>query len=131
MKRGATYIFTLFYLLVSTGLTLDVHYCGGKMVDVEVFGTPDHCCSKVQPSCQKEEENKCCSNESVLVQLDQWQVISSTPSLDLAYLTVPRHFHNFDLLENIGDNELQIFNDLPPPIDQPRWLLYRSLLFYG
>jgi hypothetical protein len=131
MKRGAVILFALFYLLVTTGLTLDVHYCGGKMVDVEVLGAPDHCCSKVKKSCHKEEKNKCCKDETVVVQLDQWQIISTLASLDFIPVLVANVAKDLQSRDIPVASQHQIFNDLPPPKAGPLWLLYHSLVYYG
>ena len=131
MKKGVLILFASFYLLVSTGLTLDVHYCGGQLVDVEVLGTPDHCCSEVKKSCHKKDENKCCNDETVLVQLDQWQIISNISTLDVGPAHVPKINRDYEQIEVFKESQHDVFKDLPPPKVQPLWLLYRSLTFYG
>ena len=131
MKRVAVSFFALFYLLVTTGLTLDVHYCGGKMVDIEVLGNADHCCSKVKTSCPREEKNNCCKDETVVVQLDQWQIVSNLASLDVIPVVVGNEIRNTQTRDIPVATLHQIFNDLPPPKTQPLWLLYNARIYYG
>jgi hypothetical protein len=131
MKRIAVIFFALFYLLVTTGLTLDVHYCGGKVVDIEVLGNADHCCSKVKTSCHKQEKNKCCKDETVVVQLDQWQIVSSLSSLEVIPVVVANFLPSTQIRDLPTASLHQSFYDLPPPKQQPLWLLYHSLTYYG
>lgn len=118
-----------FYLVISTGFTVNAHFCAGKMVDVEVFSKPEHCCSKNQ-SCHQEDP-KCCDDESILVQLDQWQLPSTLPVYQVDVImdgTVP-----VKILENsCHDQQEVIFSiNLPPPKPNDLWLLYHRLTYYG
>ena len=131
MKKGITIVFALFYLLVCTGLTLDVHYCQGKVVDIEMLGEPDHCCSKIKKSCEKEDNSNCCNDETLLVQLDHWQIASSSSPLDFGPVRHQVIFKDYQIVTEDVSSDHHVFNDLPPPKAQPLWLLYQTFTFYG
>lgn len=117
----------VFYLLVSVGVPVTVHYCQGQVAEVAVLKSDISCC------CGDMEDDGCCENESQYVSLDtDQQVVRSlefTPILDV--LSVPALLSEdtedgFDGLSEVACNI-----DLPPPKNQPLWLAHCSLTYYG
>lgn len=50
MKESAIILFALFYLTVTSGIAVNIHYCGGKIKNVSLFAKSDN-------------ENGCCGNK--------------------------------------------------------------------
>lgn len=119
----------MFYLVISAGFTLHAHYCGGKLVDLEMFSKPDHCCSKAT-SCHKE-NTKCCGDETIVIQLEEWQVASNLPVYDITLVDI---IHPVDPELNtpiqLPQSEF-ISTKPPPPRSEPLWLLYQQLTYYS
>jgi hypothetical protein len=75
MKRPVILFFTFVYLVVASGLSVNLHYCGGKIKDVSLFytGTKDDsgCCGKMKKS------KGCCNNKSAILKVnDDQQYVS-------------------------------------------------------
>ena len=58
MKKFVAIFFSIFYLISSSGISLNVHYCGGKMKHVSFITTNEKgCCGK------KKMSKKCCKDK--------------------------------------------------------------------
>lgn len=56
MKRFLTYCLVVFYVIISAHVTVNVHFCGGKLKYVSFLssGDPVSCCKKpMKPDCCK------------------------------------------------------------------------------
>lgn len=83
MKKFLLITLTLLYIGVSSGIALNLHYCMGKLADVEL-GSADACAScgkKSQPS-------GCCSSETQLIKLSVDQNVHLTIATDLTPATI-------------------------------------------
>lgn len=61
MTKKVFHIFISFVILVmSSGFTIQQHYCGNKLISASVFHAPESCC---KGPC------KCCHNKSLRVQI--------------------------------------------------------------
>lgn len=129
MKRIVTILFLVFYLMISFGLTIHLHYCGGQLESVLFFGNIKTCCCGVEKM-----NNSCCENQTIHYQLSEEQRlgqdirIQSNPSIDLF---VQALFSEFALSYKSEKNNSIIQFDLPPPKKQPTWLINCSLTYYA
>jgi hypothetical protein len=119
----------VFYLVINAGFTLNAHYCAGKMVEIEVFSKPEQCCTKSQ-SCHQEDP-KCCDDESILVQLDEWQLPSTLPlyQVKVIFSQIIPTTTRVEFIDN--QTELNASIEPPPPKATDLWLLYHKLTYYG
>lgn len=84
MKRFLIFILALFYLVISSGIAVNLHYCKGKLSAWEVGNTEELCAS-----CGLEKTaSDCCSNEMHLVKLELDQSVSDIPLPDLSPLVL-------------------------------------------
>ena len=60
MKKLLLSILTFLYMMVSTGIAMEVHYCMGKQAGIEFYGSKDDVCGKCG---MLEKKGGCCSNE--------------------------------------------------------------------
>lgn len=89
-------------MVVTTGFTVNAHYCGGKLVDVTIILIPDSCC---------DEEGGCCKTESTTIQLED-------DAIDLQYINLDHEF-SFEItlfpieqFELATQDQVADFNDL-------------------
>ena len=80
MKRFLIVIFALLYIGLSSGITLTIHHCMGKLVEVGIW--QDETCN----TCGAKHAHKsCCSTETQFIKIsddqnvDQLQVIKYVP----------------------------------------------------
>ena len=118
---------TLLFLITSIGLTINVHYCGGKIQSVQLLLESPGCC------CGEDREmNDCCTDQSFFVQLDTDQFLSPLQEIEFKY-------HQADLTSDLPrlvrdpvSADLPLFStELRPPPNQDRRLLFCSLTYYG
>ena len=111
MIRKISHIILSFVLLLTTtGLTITEHYCGNRLVSVNVLSEPDKCC----------DNSDCCHTETVIVMFDtdiinissdrSPQIISS--SISLVPVTI---FDDNSLLSGYHVSNFYGYSDLPPP----------------
>jgi hypothetical protein len=72
MKKALTFILAILYMSSSTGATFHMHYCMGKLMEVQLWHQETACskCSARQhDTCAK----KCCKDEHKTVKLEKDQ----------------------------------------------------------
>lgn len=76
MKKIVVVIFTLLYIGVSSGITLNLHHCMNKLVDIALWD--DSTCN----SCgEKQQSHDCCSNKTQLVKIAVDQNVNQVQTL--------------------------------------------------
>lgn len=76
MRKLFSILLLSLFMVVTTGFTVNAHYCGGKLVDVSVILAPDECC---------DDDNECCKNEATTIQLEEG-------AIDLQYIDLDHEF---------------------------------------
>lgn len=107
MKKFLAFILTIFYLASTTGATVHMHYCMGKMVDKSFWHNDDKECSKCGMEKTGKDGNGCCNDEEKQFKIDNEHKIieSSFPVLQLddaissLYFEKPQTFHFTSLTE--------------------------------
>src|SRR5881394_862802 len=61
MKKTLVFLFALFYLSVSTGTTVQLTYCMGKLMNTTIFFKISN---KKRHHCEQINSNGCCKEES-------------------------------------------------------------------
>ncbi|MCB9235672.1 MAG: hypothetical protein H6581_28760 [Bacteroidia bacterium] len=127
MKNASIILLTAFYLLLSVGVNVNVHYCGGKLSEISLVETPTCCCGEMGM------RKGCCSDQNFQMQLDTDHQISPQFQMDLGPM-VACIFENevgeAAVLPTRPDAKPFGF-DLPPPPNAPAYLLHCSFTFYG
>ena len=111
MKRFLIVIFALLYIGLSSGITLTLHHCMGKLVEVNMW--QDETCN----TCGAKHTHKsCCSTETQFIKIsddqnvDQLQVIKHVP-VAIALLFDLRDLYN--LTETEQGTTLPAYADTP------------------
>jgi hypothetical protein len=129
MKRSLTIVFLSFYVLASLGLTINLHYCGGQLESLNLFGNSESCC------CGGEAFNKsCCENHVLHYEISDEQRVSQ----DIRILTIPsidldiQPIIDIALLNNEHELDFpRLENNSSPPYKNPFWILNCSLIYYA
>ena len=67
MKKFIVAIFSIFYLAISCGFTVHMHYCMGKLADWDLGHNKSKTCSKCGMEKSNEKDNGCCKDEHKFV----------------------------------------------------------------
>ena len=127
MKRFLAIVFTFYYLSLSIGLLVSVHYCGGEVYSVAIFDEAESCCGDEDFCCN------CCEDDQYLIQAETSEQLSVTKNY--SFLEDEDFLLNF-FLQNIpvsedGDKISDLIINQPPPEVPPIWLINCSLIFYA
>ncbi|MBV8251573.1 MAG: hypothetical protein JO154_03120 [Chitinophaga sp.] len=76
MKKIFALILAVLCLGTSTGATVRIHYCGGKLADVQLWPSETNKCGKCTPAIQKSCKKKCCRDEHKTVKLEKDQQLN-------------------------------------------------------
>ena len=60
VKKSLVFIITFIYMSISTGIAMEIHYCMGKRVGVELFASGNDKCGRCGMT---EKKGGCCSDE--------------------------------------------------------------------
>lgn len=129
LRNTAILTWAMLYLVISTGFTLNAHYCGGEIVDVEVFSKPDDCCSATG-ACHKDAKS-CCDDETIVIQLEQWQISSTLPSYQIVWVEPTYRTFDAEIKSSQVSERFDISSEPPPLRPDPLWILYHRLTYYG
>ncbi len=131
--RFITLSLAFLLLFTSTGFSIDLHYCGGKVADVSIFGKANACnmMEEVNDSsnhCQVEQKNqqqdsfkqsKCCYNETLAVDITDELTNADNTTLSHAQLTfITAYFISSYHLFFSEEKETEYFNYSPPMISK-------------
>ena len=128
MKRFLIILFASFYLLLTAGFTINIHYCLGEVESITPFIQADVCC------CGTDEmPMDCCGDKQMVFQFSpDDQLIKSEHSVFKAPLLETIEIASVRSLENEGHQKvIYKFYKSPPPEKVPIWLKYSNFTFYG
>lgn len=117
----------MFYLMVTSGISMNLHYCGGKLKKVSFFHnvTEKGCCGT------KKKSKGCCKDKKSFHKVKDNHKLSNCitlkPNNDSYSATIiPTQFTYTDIKSL---NKIELHNHAPPVIyDNPLYLKYRVLL---
>jgi len=123
MKKFLHIMLTLFLLISTTGVTLSMHYCGGKLVSTSILTEAKSCCG---------DHCGCCENKTHHYEVKENFVSSDiVQNIHIAELDVlfPVYFVlNFDL-SKIIEKPVYVSEDAsPPPLIQTKLALLQTYL---
>ena len=128
MKRVGLILLTVFYTGVSMGVSLNLHYCGGKLAKVRIALPQPPCC------CGSEADmTSCCSDAQLSIQMDVDQLVTFSPTLkdmQKAVATSINEYSQEELVLPLSTKSPQVL-PMPPPSAQQLRILMGSLTYYG
>lgn len=112
------------YLVATTGIYVHMHYCGGDLADVGLFGTCGHDC------CDDTEASDCCDSENIYISLeDEHRVVSgvSVPTAPvLEGVRIEPVNTACEHTQRLPENPAKA--NAPP---EPVYLRFQRLIYYG
>lgn len=129
MKKLFVTILALLYLGISTGAPLHLHYCMGKLVEMQLYGEngkPCDCGSKQKNVCKKD----CCKHEQKLVKLEKDQKITESTILSIisAVATLPTYHNTLPEIAFTSITENFPLNNPPPESGGQKLFILNCLL---
>ena len=126
MKVFLSILFSIIYLTSTSGISINAHYCGGKIKHISfIKSTTKNCCGK------KKMSKNCCKDKVAFFKIkDNHQssilLKAPVPSFKLAPFVIPVFANNF----SISNLNKFILNYHAPPVfyDNPLYLKHRVLL---
>jgi len=85
MKKFIIAIFAVFYLVVSSGFTLHMHYCMGKLADLGLFDVQKDKCNAC--GMPKSKTSACCKDEHRVVKFTHDQKSGDNSNIKIKQLT--------------------------------------------
>lgn len=132
-KRNTAVILTCYYLVISLGFTLTIHFCGGSLAGVSAVAEKGTCEVVVEEACCTEEpqlEEGCCS-DSVLDFSDvDSDVVFLSNSLKLLAIASPTTYHVV-LFASVNKTKLALPNYTYQSNAPPLYKLHQSYIYYG
>ena len=127
MKRLFAIIFTFYYLTLSIGLAISVHYCEGEVYSVAIFNKAESCCEDNSSCCS------CCEDDQYLIQAETSEQL--IVAKHYSFLEDEGFLLNFFIqtipVSEDGKNFFEQIIDYSPFEDPPIWLINCSLVFYA
>lgn len=127
MKKSLLILFAFFYLVLASGLSISLHYCGGEVESVSLFSADNE-----EGCCGTEEKSKGCCQEKVafLKVKDSHFSGSGLKVLNSSVKSIPAPvFNQLFEIQNAGII-YSILNYHAPPVlyDNPIYLENRVLI---
>ncbi len=124
MKRLLTFIIAIIYFCISSGFIMNVHYCMGKLSNVNIEIIPSTLCG-----CGKKETKGCCKTESKFYKItDNYEATYANFNITIPTHTLPTfysHTHTV-VTSTIATN---IYNTHAPPIFRPQLIYILNCVF--
>lgn len=116
MKKVFTLLLAILYMGSSTGATFHMHYCKGKLVEVELWHVATKKCSQCEVKPCKSCVKKCCKDEHKTVKLekDQKATENAIYFMQLAAVTTPFSFIELPSVPTISLVEEYPISNAPP-----------------
>jgi hypothetical protein len=130
MKKLLVFILSILYLGASTGTTLHLHYCMGKLVNEQSAQKETGKCSKCGMKKDRAAKKGCCKDEHKLVKLEKDQKTTETVSFsDPLVLTVPPSYMEWPAPELPVLTTVEAVSHAPPRTGKVQpYIFYCSFL---
>lgn len=127
MKRILAFILALFYITLTSGAYINIHYCGGDIQSVDLGAQHELCCCGMDYS-----NSSCCENEIVQLKIDVDQDVVFVKNINSKLFLSNIISNSSNELTETVFNDIK-FNDIfiPPPKSEHIWLINCTLIFYG
>jgi len=94
VKKFLATILAILYLAATTGATVHLHYCMGKLVEQNLWYTEKEQCGKCGMDDSQQADKRCCKDEhkQVKVENDHYTSDIAFQAMQLAAVTIPVSF---------------------------------------
>lgn len=126
MQKFLVIFFSMLYLTVTSGITMNLHYCGGKLKTVSLFSNNEKgCCGS------KKKSKGCCKDKTKTIKVEEnhkASKITETCNPSVHLVAVLSSHLLFNLLDNNEANITSNYHSPPVLYDNPLYLKHRVLL---
>ena len=127
MKKSLLILLACFYLVAASGITLNLHYCGGKLKEVSLFASNDDdgCCGN------KKRSKGCCSEKNALIKVKDNHFSNASIKIDnqVAKVLIPQLSYVLINYLSAGFDFKPRYSHSPPVhYDKPIYLKNRVLI---
>jgi hypothetical protein len=114
LKKGLLILFCFIYFCSSAGVSVNLHYCGGKLKGISLTHSDEaKCCGK-----KKMKNKNCCKERSIVYKVKDNQGSGNKivfPSQNTELFFIPRYTLN-NLIISDSNKPLAVLIDEPPDI---------------
>ncbi|MEX0811506.1 MAG: hypothetical protein WD048_04755 [Chitinophagales bacterium] len=146
MKTLLISILSLFYLLISTGITVNAHYCKGELIGVKSPWAAEQDCKKSDafcpastndkhpentPFCCAKDNKDCCEEDLIQIKMELPAINASSQSI--SFIDFHKIFYTGFVKHAFHSDEIQEFTSRfyrPPPLFSDIRIFFHSLIFY-
>jgi uncharacterized protein with NAD-binding domain and iron-sulfur cluster len=116
MKKFSVVILTLVYFATSTGATLSMHYCMGKLADWELGQSKSKTCAFCGMEKSVEKDNGCCKDEQKFIRNNNDQKFSETATYTLKLPTASElpFYTAFNFTQSVSVKNRNPVSHAPP-----------------
>lgn len=132
-KRNTAIVLTCYYMVISLGLTLTIHFCGGSLAGVSTVTEKVTCEIVVEETCCAEEpllDEGCCSDSVVDFSDVDSDVVFLSNSLKLFTIASPA-YHYVVFFKAVNKTKLALPNYTYQSNAPPLYKLYQSYIYYA
>ncbi len=131
MKRAFLAILAIIYLVATTGATLHLHYCMGKLGNVGILEQESKTCGICGMEKAGDDGNSCCNDEkeTVKISIDQKYSSPSVYHFEQPFTDLEAMFTGFQpqLIIVDGDKAPPVSHAPPRSPQVPQYLMYCHL----
>ena len=131
MKKFITFIVAILFLCTSSGATIRMHYCMGKLADWGFMYRDSKTCENCGMEESDTKDNGCCKDENKFVKNISEQKITESVSINftLTILDLPLSLFSLSDIFYISSSEEYPISHAPPRnCKTPVYLLNRTIL---
>lgn len=112
MKRIYTGILAILYLVISSGIAMEIHYCMGKKAGMEFFGSSTDKCGKCGMT---DKESGCCHDEFKFCKInDSHYSASNNILITSGYSIIAHDYSRFQWQLPVADELVAVTDHSPP-----------------
>lgn len=120
LHKIASFLMAFVVLFSTMSFTIDMHYCGGTLVDSSIFGKAHSCGMEMQKAdtsmdCSITKKN-CCSDKQIVIEgQDELKISFDTLTLDQQFIVASFFYTYINLFEGLYTNASS-YEDYRPPL---------------
>ena len=127
MHRINTILFSAYYLVLVTGLSINIHSCLGEIENITIAAENNSCC------CEGNEMSANCCDDMVLLQFspDEQLVKSENTSFKFQIPEIVIEIQKYIVEPDVVTRKPVRLVNSSPPKSVPIWLRNSNFTFYG
>lgn len=126
MKKFLHILTAVIYLVLTTGLIFNAHYCHGELERISLGPEESWCCCESEGNMAD-----CCKNEQIFLHLDDELLVNSVITFEPADYVEFERPSEYVCSSCCAEKLNYVYSDHSPPPKQAIWKTNCSFLFYG